>query len=92
MDRKLLVYSLAGLFTGRVATAFVTLALFKTAPQATLTTGASAQPQPTSSQSSPSGNAPSIMLGMMSCPEQHFIVMMIPHHEGRASLLRGEKA
>jgi uncharacterized protein (DUF305 family) len=87
MDRKLLVYSLAGLFMGSVATALVTLALGKAAPQATLATGTTtAQVRPTSPRPLPSGSVSPVVPGMMNRPEQHFIVMMIPHHEGAIAM------
>jgi uncharacterized protein (DUF305 family) len=87
MNRKLLVYSLAGLLAGNVATGLVTLALSKAAPQTILATGTTiAQAQPTSPQSLPSGSVYPGGPGTMNRPEQHFIVMMIPHHDGAIAM------
>jgi uncharacterized protein (DUF305 family) len=87
MDRKLLIYSLAGLFAGSVVTALVTLSSVKAAPKATLAgDSTTAQVQPTFPQSSPSGSVSPIVPGMMGQSDQHFIVMMIPHHEGAVAM------
>lgn len=73
MDRKLLVYSLAGFLTGSAVTALVISPLFNR--QATfLVPSVYAQNPPSGS----SNNTP--MMGRM-MNEQHFIVMMIPHHQ-----------
>jgi uncharacterized protein (DUF305 family) len=70
MNRKLLVYSLAGFFTGSAVTALIILPIFN--PQANFLISS------LYAQTSSSNNTP-MMGGMMN--EQHFIVMMIPHHE-----------
>lgn len=87
MDRKLLVYGFAGLLMGSVATAVFASTLFKAPPQATLASGtATAQVQPTSPQPLPSGSVSPIVPGMMGQSDRHFIVMMIPHHEGAVAM------
>jgi len=70
MNRKLLVYSLAGFFTGSAVTALAILPIFN--PQANFLI-------PSLYSQTPSPNNTPMMGGMMN--EQHFIVMMIPHHE-----------
>ncbi|MDX2271044.1 MAG: DUF305 domain-containing protein [Cyanobacteriota bacterium] len=45
-----------------------------------------AQAQTSSPQNSPPGTAFPMMPGMMNYPEQHFIVMMIPHHQGAIAM------
>lgn len=88
MDRKLLTYSLTGLFAGSVATALGMVSASNTNLKAIFfpDTISTAQAQTYSPQPSSPSTAFPMMLGMMNNPEQHFIVMMIPHHEGAIAM------
>ncbi len=79
MNRKPVLYTLVGLLTGSAATALalmLTIKPFSQVPQALSVPTATAP----SAQTVPSGS------GMMGQSDQHFIVMMIPHHEGAIAM------
>ncbi|HEY9641502.1 MAG TPA: DUF305 domain-containing protein, partial [Coleofasciculaceae cyanobacterium] len=78
MKRPPLLYGLIGLLTGSAATALI---LWLTVQPFSKVSQASPQPSP----ASPSPTVPGLG-GMMGQPDQHFIVMMIPHHEGAIAM------
>lgn len=88
MDRKFLTYSLTGLFAGSVATGLAMAFVSNTNLKDILlpNTISAAQAQTSSPQTSPSGTTLPPMPGMMDHPEQHFIAMMIPHHQGAIAM------
>ncbi len=77
MNRKPLLYTLIGLLAGGAATSLVLLLTLKPFSQ-------SAQSSP--SASTPLSQAVPGVGGMMGQSDQHFIVMMIPHHEGAIAM------
>jgi uncharacterized protein (DUF305 family) len=81
MNRKPVLYTLIGLFTGSALTALVLLLTIKPFPQPS-----QAQSVPSQPTLSPGATAVPGMWGMMRQPDQHFIVMMIPHHEGAIAM------
>jgi uncharacterized protein (DUF305 family) len=86
MNKKSALYTLVGLAAGSLTTAIA----FSTIPQLSSQAPKTAQAQPTvTPPASPQSNTtpPTWMPGkMMGQPEQHFIVMMIPHHEGAIAM------
>lgn len=78
MKRKLCHYTTIGLLIGGAATGLIGVLALKPLAQAQI----SLQP-PLVAPSSPTMPR---MRGMMAQPDQHFIVMMIPHHEGAIAM------
>lgn len=78
MNRKSVLYTLIGLLTGSAVTALSPLLTLNPLSQIS-----QAQPNP-----SPTPSAQTVpgMWGMMGQSDQHFIVMMIPHHEGAIAM------
>lgn len=76
MNRNTRTYTILGLVTSTAATSLVLLLAFKPFTQP--------------SQASPApilmGQSMPPMWGMMGQPDQHFIIMMIPHHEGAIAM------
>lgn len=79
MNRKSVFYSVLGLLLGSAVTAVVMLFILQ--PESGI---AQAQPTPTPSGDRPWGGPG--MGGMMRRADRHFIVMMIPHHEGAIAM------
>ncbi len=100
MNRKPVFYSLGGLLAGGAIAALVMFLTIKSPPQASLTaasptdkTGLAQNPvTPLPQATSPSNTTPPFRPGMMSPGmmmgqfDQHFIVMMIPHHDGAVAM------
>lgn len=79
MNRKPFLYTLIGLLTSGTATSLVLLLTLKPFSQAS-------QAYPDPSPTTPPSQAVPGMRGMMGQPDEHFIVMMIPHHEGAIAM------
>jgi uncharacterized protein (DUF305 family) len=77
MNRKPFIYGMIGLLVGSAATALAMVLTVRPFPQRL-------QAQPTPDAQSPAFGTPSApeMWRMMGQPDQHFVIMMIPHHEG----------
>lgn len=78
MNRKPVLYTFVRLLAGSAAATLVLLLTVKLFPQVS-----QAQPNPSPT---PSTQTVPEMWGMMGQPDQHFIVMMIPHHEGAVAM------
>jgi uncharacterized protein (DUF305 family) len=84
MGCKPMIYSLTGLLIGSVSTTLIVLSVIKTSLQ---TPALVTQAQTATPQASPSIPAPTpFRSGMMGQSDQHFIVMMIPHHDGAVAM------
>ncbi|CAD5953559.1 hypothetical protein PCC9214_02712 [Planktothrix tepida] len=80
MNRKSIFYTLMiELLTGGTATTLALVLAFKTFSQ-------TSQASPIPSPSTQFPQAVPGMGGMMGQPDQHFTVMMIPHHEGAIAM------
>lgn len=79
MNYKPFPYTLIGLLTGGAVTSLAVLLTLKPFSQVS-------QAHPNPSPTAPSSQAVPGMRGMMGQSDQHFIVMMIPHHEGAISM------
>lgn len=93
MTRKPLIYGLIGLLTGSVITALVLLLTTEAAPRSfgvkSFTPQVATLPSVVFAQVTTPAKTPTPLpwqSGMMGNPEQHFIVMMIPHHEGAIAM------
>jgi uncharacterized protein (DUF305 family) len=92
MTRKPILYGLIGLLTGSVITALVLLLTTEAAPRALgmklRTSQMATLPSVVLAQTTPAKPPTALpwKSGMMGNPEQHFIVMMIPHHEGAIAM------
>ncbi|HEY9833157.1 MAG TPA: DUF305 domain-containing protein [Stenomitos sp.] len=94
MNKELMIYSLAGFLAGSTVTALLGIATSKPSLQAIPTANliAKAEAAPTQSvrltQTTPPAQTTPVPFrgGMMGQPDQHFIVMMIPHHEGAVAM------
>ncbi|MBD1854728.1 MULTISPECIES: DUF305 domain-containing protein [Leptolyngbya] len=82
IHRQPILYSLAGLLAGGVITALILLTARPTAPSN------SSNSDPVSNSTRNSANPASIPVRprMMGQTDQHFIVMMIPHHEDAVAM------
>lgn len=80
IHRQSILYSLAGLLAGGVITALILLTAKPTAPSNTTNSA--------SNSATPSVNSTSVpvRLRMMRQTDQHFMVMMIPHHEDAVAM------
>lgn len=93
MTRKPLIYGLIGLLTGSVITALVILLTTEAAPRSLgvkpLLNPMATLPSVVLAQATAPNQVPATVpwrSGMMGNPEQHFIVMMIPHHDGAIAM------
>lgn len=93
MTRKPLLYGLIGLLTGSVITALVILLTTEAAPRSfgvkPLLNQMATLPSAVLAQATTPKQTPTPLpwrSGMMGNPEQHFIVMMIPHHDGAIAM------
>jgi uncharacterized protein (DUF305 family) len=86
MNRKLVFYSLVGILTGSVVTA----SAIPLTSKAFLPNSTSVFPKGNISlaqnQTTPNQTNPPYRQGMMGANAQHFIAMMIPHHEGAVAM------
>lgn len=83
INRQPILYSLAGLLTGGIITALVLLTARPTAP----TAPSNAVSDQISNPAAPSSPASvPFRPGMIGQTDQHFIVMMIPHHEDAVAM------
>lgn len=89
MNKELMIYTLAGFLAGSTITVLLGIATSKPSLQAIPTANlmAKAEAAPTQSvrltQTTPVPLRGGMMMGQ---PDQHFIVMMIPHHEGAVAM------
>jgi uncharacterized protein (DUF305 family) len=93
MNRKPLLYSLGGLLAGGAIAALAMFLTIKTSPQTSTlvystdkTSLAQNQVTPLPKATSPSDTTPPFRPGMMGHSDRHFIVMMIPHHDGAVAM------
>jgi uncharacterized protein (DUF305 family) len=94
MNKELIIYSLAGFLAGSTVTALLGIATSKPSLQALPTADlmAKAEAAPTQSvrltQTTPPAQTTPVPFrrGMMGQPDQHLMVMMIPHHEGAVEM------
>ncbi len=94
MNKQLMIYSLTGFLAGCAATAWLGVAGTKASLPALPTTFLidKTEAVPTQSvtltQATPPDNTAPVPFqpGMMGQPDQHFIIMMIPHHEGAVAM------
>jgi uncharacterized protein (DUF305 family) len=90
MDKKLLVYSLVGLLAGSAATAVAFSLTPKATQQQTRTSSSPgstivAQNQTVPTPTTSHGNT-AFPRGSWMQSEEHFVTMMIPHHEGAVAM------
>ncbi|MGI0489023.1 DUF305 domain-containing protein [Pantanalinema rosaneae CENA516] len=92
MTRKPLIYGLISLVTGSIITALVILLTTEAAPRSlgiTWTAPMAVLPSMALAEATTPQPSPAPLpwrSGMMGNPEQHFIVMMIPHHNGAIAM------
>lgn len=94
MNKELMIYSLAGFLAGSTVTALLGIATSKPSLQALPTANLMAKTEavPTQSvrltQTTPPDQTTPVPFrrGRMGQPDRHFIVMMIPHHEGAVAM------
>jgi uncharacterized protein (DUF305 family) len=91
MNKKSLIYGLVGFLAGSTATVVLLLTAIKTfsqAPKPTVVTGGNAKTAQVLLVENPPQTTPVPPLrgGMMGQSDRHFIIMMIPHHEGAVAM------